>query len=158
MIFLSYSYIQLLKNAFSPTITCIKYRNSKSVAFLFSLVMIQQFKVSLFQTGLRQVWLKSRLWESKWHDTKQFWSSLFIFFPFWIPDVYFFPDCLQSSRWIFFCLQGYFVSMMLAGKSHSEKWGTPWREDAGKTGLLTQCSSPGWRWALNFILENFLQS
>lgn len=61
----------VLKHAFTPPLPCIKYRKSKLSALLCSLVLIQQFKMSLFQTGLKVVWLKSRLWGNKWHDTKQ---------------------------------------------------------------------------------------
>lgn len=107
---------------------CIKYRNSKSAGFLCSLVMIQQFKMSLFQTGLRGIWLKSRLWGDKWHDTEQI-LKLTVYLVS-ISD----PRCILLSRLStvdlmhFFAFKDILYVWCLLAAATPKGEGAPWQE------------------------------
>lgn len=101
--------------------------------------MIQQFKMSLFQTGLREVWLKSRVWGDKWHDTKQILKLTVYLFSILDPICVLFSG-LSRIKLMIFLPSTLFCKHSARWQRHPESKG---RAEPAHWCLLAQCS-PMW--------------
>lgn len=154
-------WLDLFEKCFSPTSPCIKHRNSISAGFLCSLAMIQQFKMSLFHTSLREVWLKSGLLGDKWHDTKRILKlavCLFVHIGFHM-CIFFQTVWNQDDDFFFLLPSRRLCNMVLGDNSHQEskRWADRsegWAEPA-RWGLLTQHTLPWLEVCLDLYTRKF---